>query len=119
MWWDKQELYDKERDKVEKVERERLKKQREEREKTPNEQLAETVEAKLKEDEVALELAEEMPPILRTRPRCLSGEKLREGRPYVGNKPPGRTLRPRTTVKRRWSRSRLVLNSRWKMRRIG
>ncbi len=64
VWWDKQELYDKERDKVEKVERERLKKQREEREKTPNEQLAETVEAKLREDEAELELAEEMPPIL-------------------------------------------------------
>ena len=57
-------MYDKERDKVEKVERERLKKQREEREKTPNEQLAETVEAKLKEDEAELELADEMPPIL-------------------------------------------------------
>merc|ERR1711977_86012 len=39
-------------------------KQREEREKTPNGQLAETVEAKLREDEAELELAEEMPPIL-------------------------------------------------------
>ena len=56
MWWDKQELYDKERDKVEKVERERLKNSA--KQQPPNEQLAEPVD-QAQRRQAELELAEE------------------------------------------------------------
>ena len=66
VWWDKQELYDKERDKVEKVERERLEKtaRRARKNAFATNNWPRPSRPKLKEDEAELELAEEMPPIL-------------------------------------------------------
>ena len=54
VWWDKQELYDKEKDVVEREEKARLKVELVERLKTPEDKLAASVEAKLAADEEAL-----------------------------------------------------------------
>ena len=62
VWWDKQELYDKEKDGVEREEKARLKVELTERLKTPEDKLAETVEAKLRADEEALTDEEEAAP---------------------------------------------------------